>query len=90
MDLRKGSEVKKGKRRCIRCSGRKKMYKVRGGWSHENSGGTLQDCPLCLGKGLIDVIPPKIESTPDKIEEKKDDRVRQRILISQNVLHRHI
>ncbi len=56
MDLRKGSEVKAGKRRCFRCSGRKKMYQVgkSGVWTHDNSGGVLKDCPLCLGKGVID------------------------------------
>ena len=67
MDLRKGSEVKEGKRRCIRCRGRKKLYKIKGGWSLENSGGTLSDCPLCLGAGLIDKVPSAI------IEEKIAD-----------------
>jgi hypothetical protein len=67
MDLRKGSEVKEGKRRCIRCRGRKKLYKIKGGWSLENSGGTLTDCPLCLGVGLIDKAPFAI------IEEKIAD-----------------
>ncbi|CAB4127954.1 hypothetical protein UFOVP270_54 [uncultured Caudovirales phage] len=57
MDLRKGSDIPAGKRRCFRCRGRKKLYKVRGAWSFDNSGGTLQNCPLCEGKGHIDPIP---------------------------------
>ncbi len=58
MDLRKGSDVPAGKRRCIRCRGRKKLYKIRGAWSFENCGsGALQDCPMCGGKGHVDPIP---------------------------------
>ena len=80
MDLRKGTDVKEGTRRCIRCSGRKKMYQVgkTGCWTHHNSGGVLKDCPLCLGKGTIDKIPPKIEeSTPD-IEENTNGKKRRK------------
>ena len=61
MDLRKGSDVPAGKRRCIRCRGRKKLYKVRGAWSFENCGsGALQNCPMCDGKGHIDPPPSEI------------------------------
>lgn len=76
MDLRKGSDVKEGKRRCFRCSGRKKMYQIgkTSIWSHENSGGVLKDCPLCLGTGLIDKSAPKIDD--EKIEENKDGKKR--------------
>ena len=82
MDLRKGTEVKEGMRRCIRCSGRKKMYKIGktgSAWSHNNSGGVLTDCPLCLGKGIISKNPPTLdkEPTPDK-EEKKDVKTRRK------------
>lgn len=76
MDLRKGSEVKSGKRRCIRCSGRKKMYSAMGGWTHQNSGGVLKDCPLCLGVGLIDKSTPSIEENETKFEEIKDGKKR--------------
>ncbi len=69
MDLRKGSGVKEGKRRCIRCRGRKKLYKVRGGWCLENSGGVLTDCPMCLGDGLIDIIMPKFDVEPESEPE---------------------
>lgn len=71
MDLRKGSDVKEGKRRCIRCRGRKQLYKTKGGWCFENSGGTLTDCPLCLGKGIIDLMPPKLEDAEEKLNAKK-------------------
>jgi hypothetical protein len=76
MDLRKGSEVKEGKRRCFRCSGRKKMYQLgkTAVWTHDNSGGVLKDCPLCCGTGLIDKTAPKIDE--EKIEELKDGKKR--------------
>ena len=63
MDLRKGSEVKEGKRRCFRCSGRKQMYQLgkTSVWTHDNSGGVLKDCPLCLGTGLIDLPKDGVE-----------------------------
>jgi hypothetical protein len=61
MDLRKGSDVPTGKRRCIRCRGRRKLYKIRGAWSFENCGsGALQDCPMCGGKGHVDPPPSEI------------------------------
>jgi len=76
MDLRKGPEIDDGKRRCIRCRGRKKLYKVRGAWSFDNSGGTLTDCPMCLGKGIIERIPPtKIDEKPEDTKDAKKKRV---------------
>lgn len=79
MDLRKGSDVPKGKRRCIRCRGRRKLYHMMGGWCFDNSGGTLQNCPMCDGKGHIDPI-PVIDSAPvDK--EKANGKKRRRKVI---------
>jgi hypothetical protein len=39
--------------RCIRCQGRKKLYKMMGGYSFTNCGGELVTCPMCAGKGEI-------------------------------------
>jgi len=49
---------------CFRCAGRKKLYKSGSGYSKQNTGGVLVDCPLCLGKGKID----KLELTDDKTD----------------------
>lgn len=38
---------------CLRCRGRKKMYKMGSGYSTENTGGPHVNCPLCLGVGKI-------------------------------------
>jgi len=85
MDLRKGSGVPEGKRRCIRCHGRKKLYKAMGGWCFDNSGGELKDCPLCLGAGVIDVIPPEditlvcqMADLEEKDYEQKEKRPRKK------------
>lgn len=37
--------------RCIRCKGRKKLYKINSVYSHINTGGVLVNCPMCLGTG---------------------------------------
>lgn len=67
MDLRKGSGMPEGKRRCIRCRGRKKLYKTMSGWCFDNSGGVLQNCPMCRGDGFIDNIKLEDIATPAEI-----------------------
>ena len=41
---------------CPRCGGRKKLYKSAVGYSWENFGGILSDCPFCSGSGRISVL----------------------------------
>lgn len=41
---------------CMRCEGRKKIYKVGSIYSHQDTGGVQVDCPLCLGKGKVKVL----------------------------------
>ena len=36
---------------CVRCEGRKKIYKNGGGWSWIDTGGVKMNCPLCCGSG---------------------------------------
>lgn len=38
---------------CMRCKGRKKMFKFGSGYSIMNNGGKQVDCPMCLGAGKI-------------------------------------
>lgn len=62
-----------GLRRCIRCDGRKKMYKTGGIYNHTNTGGVLVDCPLCLGKGKIPKLPDEMRMIIDDPHKPSDD-----------------
>ncbi len=69
---------------CMRCHGRKKLFKIMGGYSHADTGGVSVDCPMCLGKGKIkpvelampelvvdDIIPEPLVISESKIKSKK-------------------
>jgi hypothetical protein len=57
--------------RCMRCNGRKKMYKVQGGYTHTNTGGVLLDCPMCLGNGKVKTLVRVLKDIEDAKEEKQ-------------------
>lgn len=61
----KGNQV-----RCVRCKGRKKMYKVQGAYSQTNTGGKEVDCPMCMGEGFVQKRPDAEEGIK-KINSKK-------------------
>ncbi len=48
--------------RCVRCKGRKKMYKMGSAYSHTNSGGEEVTCPMCLGEGSTKSLADAIEA----------------------------
>jgi len=52
----KGSEI-----RCIRCKGRKKIFKTGNAYSYTNTGGIEVKCPLCLGEGVTKSLEAAIE-----------------------------
>lgn len=54
---------------CPRCSGRKKVFKVRGAYSLVDSGGVEVDCPYCGGTGQE----PDFEQEVAKLEQKKQE-----------------
>lgn len=44
------------KKRCIRCRGAKKVYRIgKEGYTIVNTGGVEMDCPLCEGVGHIEI-----------------------------------
>ena len=47
--------------RCVRCCGRKKLYKIATAYSNIDNGGIKVDCPLCLGEGKIEPFAEVIE-----------------------------
>lgn len=42
--------------RCVRCHGRKKIYKVGSGYTLAEMGGVKVDCPLCNAEGWIEPL----------------------------------
>jgi hypothetical protein len=64
----KGSTI-----RCVRCKGRKKLYKVNGGYTYTNTGGVQMDCPMCLGKGITLSLEEAVkEATKMRNKKEKD------------------
>lgn len=62
--------IPKGYRVCIRCQGRKKLYKCgNGGWSFINSGGVLTSCPLCNESGTIPLLENAVEESKKVLEK---------------------
>ena len=65
-----------GMQRCVRCNGRKKMYKINSAYSMTNCGGQEVDCPMCLGKG--ETVTPAIfaeqlkNKSKENIEKEKE------------------
>jgi len=53
---------------CMRCKGRKILYKVGGAYSFLDTGGILVNCPMCSGEG-------KIKSLEDALNE--EDLIRE-------------
>lgn len=55
--------------RCVRCKGRKKMFKVNSIYSEINTGGIEVQCPMCLGNGVTKSLEEALEEI--KKENKK-------------------
>lgn len=63
--------------RCMRCQGRKKVYKVRNVYSLADTGGVEIDCPLCDGVGKIKTLEKAIEDIShanEKTNPKKNSK----------------
>lgn len=54
--------MEKGMQRCMRCHGRKRIFKVGNAYCLVDSGGVAVDCPMCLGKGIIQTLDSKIDT----------------------------
>lgn len=59
--------------RCVRCKGRKKLFKVGQVYSYTNTGGVEINCPMCLGEGLTASLSDAIEEVKKlNIKNKKE------------------
>lgn len=61
--------MENSKIRCVRCKGRKKLYKINNCYSYTNTGGVEIQCPLCLGTGYT-------KSLEDAIKEVKQSNIK--------------
>lgn len=75
----------KDMQKCMRCHGRKEIYKVGGAYSFLDTGGVKVKCPMCNGEGTIKTLEAatkaavkknlstdKKSSTVQKGKDKKD------------------
>lgn len=58
--------------RCVRCKGRKKLFKVRGAYSMINTGGIEVTCPMCNGEGRIKTLEQAIKDSEKDLEDLQD------------------
>ena len=70
--------MENSKIRCVRCKGRKKIFKVGNAYSYTNMGGVSVDCPLCLGTGYMPTIEEAIEDVKKINSKNKADKTKER------------
>lgn len=62
--------------RCVRCKGRKKVFKINRIYSYTNTGGVEIQCPMCLGNGSIKSLEEAIEEIKKTNEQHKSDKIK--------------
>lgn len=70
--------MQNSKTKCVRCKGRKKIFKVGTAYSYTNTGGVQVDCPLCLGTGYAPTIEEAIEDVKKINSKNKADKTKER------------
>lgn len=70
--------------RCVRCKGRKKLYKINGIYSYTNTGGVEIQCPMCLGTGVTKSLEEALEAVKKEVEKvekgQKYDKIKEKDL----------
>jgi phage FluMu protein Com len=64
--------------RCVRCKGRKKIFKMNGGYTYVNMGGVQVDCPMCLGTGQTKSITEVLEELQKSTPKNKADKTKEK------------
>lgn len=66
-------------RRCFRCNGQKKLFKIGSAYSLKDTGGKEVTCPLCNGDGNIpqlkDVAAPKKEKAEQQLSKSQQKKL---------------
>jgi uncharacterized protein CbrC (UPF0167 family) len=70
--------IKKSMIRCVRCEGRKKLFKVGSIYSYTNTGGALVECPMCLGTGYTQSLAEALEEIQKSITQDKSEKIKER------------
>jgi hypothetical protein len=60
--------------KCVRCNGRKKLFKVNSGYSYTNTGGIEVECPMCMGTGTTKSLSDAIEELKKVNNEDKTEK----------------
>lgn len=64
--------------RCVRCKGRKKIFKINGGYTYINMGGVQVECPMCLGTGQTKSIAEVLEELQKTAVKNKSDKTKEK------------
>ena len=64
--------------RCVRCKGRKKLFKINGIYSYTNTGGVEIQCPMCLGTGSTKSLEEAIQEMKKENAKHKSDKTKER------------
>lgn len=62
--------------RCVRCKGRKKLFKINGIYSYTNTGGVEIQCPMCLGNGVTKSLEEAIAEIKKENTKHKSDKIK--------------
>lgn len=64
--------------RCVRCKGRKKLFKINGIYSYTNTGGVEIQCPMCLGNGFTKSLEEALEEIKKTNEQHKSEKIKEK------------
>jgi phage FluMu protein Com len=64
--------------RCVRCKGRKKLFKINGIYSYTNTGGVEIQCPMCLGNGSTKSLEEALEEIKKVNEQHKSEKIKEK------------
>lgn len=61
-------------KRCFRCNGARKVFKMGSGYTVVNTGGVEVTCPLCNGEGTISMPDANAHEDSQLVEKQKRGR----------------